>query len=200
MAGQETPIPLTLALSPETVQNAQITDGTHTVEVAKQGDDLYLTVKTHDESRFSVALTKEGRIHLIFDPTLHGFGINPAEHVQPTPSPLITPEAPHTPESETTTITGNIGRTPILRHHKETGLVFTFPIGVHPEKGVTLWYDVLTSEEIAKEVQKSFEKGQKVAVTGADHTHVQKREGKEDKLVRHFHATEITKAQAKQRS
>lgn len=198
MAEQDQHPPITLALSPETINHAQITDGTHAIDVTKQGDALYLQISTHNEARVSLTLLSDGRMHLVFDPTLHAAGIEPASFL-PSPQPTAQ-EAPTAPEQEPTTITGNIGRTPIFRPHTESGLIYSFPLGVHPEKGITHWYDVLTTEELATHVKETYEKGQKVVVTGTDHTHTETKKDGTEKLVRHFYATAITKPHAKQHS
>jgi len=76
-----------LTTLPDTSPTARITDGTHAVDVTKQGDLFLVQISSHEQPIFSAALTPDHRVHIVFDAPQHAtpaFTVDLAPH-QPTP-------------------------------------------------------------------------------------------------------------------
>ena len=170
-------------IAPTPIPDAlRLQDGSTEIVIWKNNGGINLTVQHKSEA---LALTiQEQEPHMTFT---YGRGSQ-------TEAIPLTPEPSPTPERLTITVSGFIGRDPIFRPDKDKNLVYLFPLGHHPEKGVTHWYDVYATEEQAKRYQAAFEKGHEVEVTGEDHTHIThtKKTG-EERIVYEVHASHIAR-------
>ena len=176
-----TPIPDTLHL----------TDGTTNIDLTKTADALTLTIHHAGELLAVRIQPDQAAPHIVFT-------YGRLQEQQATPLPLA-PEVVAPAEHPTVSLSGFIGRNPSFRPNAERNLVYLFPLGVHPERGVTLWYDVYATEELTKRY-KSLEKGNEVEVTGEDHTHTKQKQNSEDtRTVYEIHATDIAKIVTKRR-
>jgi hypothetical protein len=147
------------------------------ITVWKNETGLHIQVETPQET-LRIALAKDGP-HVVFEYGTHNT------------LPLQTPEALPAPETQPQKITleGNLGRDPSISRDKETNaLRFRVPFGVHPQKGITRWYELLAQEEAAEALAKrNLVKGQKLVVAVEDHTHTEEKKGGGTKTVYEAH-------------